>query len=141
MTSTDRTVLHAPSSIPTSAPTPKRWSAAAIAALFEQPLIDLLHHAQQVHRQHSEMVSEVRALGMETCTTLGMLSTAQAHELKHARLDDHNHNLDTSRDFYPRNQLIPIEGTPLEATEPLDPFEVVRTVTVARITMPTSREA
>lgn len=276
MTSTDRTVLHAPTSIPTSAPSPKRWSAAEIAALFERPLMDLLHQAQHVHRQHfdaneiqvsallsiktggcaedcgycsqsshhattvkatklmsvaevveaaqaakgngatrfcmgaawrgpkdrdmprlAEMVSEVRALGMETCITLGMLSASQAQGLKQAGLDYYNHNLDTSRDFYPRivsthsyddrhdtidrvreagirvccggilgmgetraqrvalieqlagldpapesvpiNQLIPIEGTPLEAAEPLDPFEVVRTVAVARITMPTSR--
>ena len=145
----------------------------------------------------AEMVGAVRALGMETCITLGMLSASQAQELKQAGLDYYNHNLDTSRDFYPRivsthsyddrldtidhvreagirvccggilgmgesraqrvalieqlagldpapesvpiNQLIPIEGTPLEAAEPLDPFEIVRTVAVARITMPSSR--
>jgi biotin synthase len=48
----------------------------------------------------SEMVREVRALGMETCATLGMLTPAQATELKQAGLDYYNHNLDTSEEFY-----------------------------------------
>src|SRR5688572_5058074 len=47
-----------------------------------------------------EMVSEVRALGLETCATLGMLTPSQAHELKDAGLDYYNHNLDTSPEFY-----------------------------------------
>jgi len=46
------------------------------------------------------MVREVHALGLETCATLGMLSPAQAHELKDAGLDYYNHNLDTSPEFY-----------------------------------------
>ncbi len=46
------------------------------------------------------MVREVRALGLETCATLGMLSPAQARELKDAGLDYYNHNLDTSEAFY-----------------------------------------
>ena len=46
------------------------------------------------------MVREVRALGLETCATLGMLSPAQARELKDAGLDYYNHNLDTSESFY-----------------------------------------
>src|SRR4051812_44990279 len=46
------------------------------------------------------MVREVRALGMETCATLGMLTPSQAHELKHAGLDYYNHNVDTSPEFY-----------------------------------------
>ena len=45
------------------------------------------------------MVSAVKALGMETCVTLGMLAEGQA-ELKHAGLDYYNHNLDTSPEFY-----------------------------------------
>jgi biotin synthase len=48
----------------------------------------------------AEMIREVRALGMETCATLGMLTPAQAQELKEAGLDYYNHNLDTSEDFY-----------------------------------------
>jgi biotin synthase len=46
------------------------------------------------------MVREVRALGMETCATLGMLSPDQARELKDAGLDYYNHNVDTSPEFY-----------------------------------------
>jgi len=145
----------------------------------------------------ADMVREVRALGMETCITLGMLSDSQARELKQAGLDYYNHNIDTAPDFYPRivsthsyqdrletiehvreaglrvccggilgmgesraqrvalieqlasldpppesvpiNHLIPIKGTPLEAAGPLDPFELVRTIAAARITMPSSR--
>ncbi len=47
-----------------------------------------------------EMVREVRALGLETCATLGMLSAEQARELKASGLDYYNHNLDTSEAFY-----------------------------------------
>jgi biotin synthase len=50
--------------------------------------------------QIKAMVSEVRALGLETCATLGMLSPGQARELKEAGLDYYNHNLDTSEAFY-----------------------------------------
>jgi biotin synthase len=46
------------------------------------------------------MVREVRALGLETCATLGMLSADQAHALKDAGLDYYNHNLDTSAAHY-----------------------------------------
>jgi biotin synthase len=140
------------------------------------------------------MVREVRALGIETCATLGMLRDGQAQQLKAAGLDYYNHNLDTAPEFYgqivstrdyrdrldtldrvrdaelkvccggivgmgesrrqragliaqlanldpypesvPINNLVRVEGTPLFATPPLDPFEFVRTVAVARITMP-----
>ncbi|HKD43080.1 MAG TPA: biotin synthase BioB [Myxococcaceae bacterium] len=47
-----------------------------------------------------EMVREVRALGMEACCTLGMLSDEQARRLKQAGLSAYNHNLDTSAEFY-----------------------------------------
>jgi len=46
------------------------------------------------------MIREVRALGMETCATLGMLSSSQARVLKDAGLDYYNHNLDTAPEFY-----------------------------------------
>jgi len=65
-----------------------------------------------------EMVREVRAMGMEVCTTLGMLTSEQARQLKEAYvfvsvlllipdLEDsgltaYNHNLDTSREYYPK---------------------------------------
>ena len=46
------------------------------------------------------MVREVKALGMETCMTLGMLTSEQAQRLKQAGLDYYNHNLDTSPEYY-----------------------------------------
>ena len=144
-----------------------------------------------------EMVREVKALGMETCATLGMLEEGQAEQLKKAGLDFYNHNIDTAPDFYnnvistreyqdrldtlgrvrqaglkvccggivgmgetreqragllaqlanlnpypesvPVNHLVQVEGTPLHGLEPLDPLEFVRTIAVARITMPQAR--
>ncbi|MFN3072361.1 biotin synthase BioB [Acinetobacter sp. TY2] len=47
-----------------------------------------------------EMVREVKALGLETCMTLGMLNQSQAERLHEAGLDYYNHNLDTSREYY-----------------------------------------
>jgi biotin synthase len=49
-----------------------------------------------------DMVRGVRALGMEACATLGMLSDDQARRLAEAGLTAYNHNLDTSREFYGR---------------------------------------
>jgi biotin synthase len=46
------------------------------------------------------MVREVKALGMQTCVTLGMLKEGQAEKLKEAGLDYYNHNLDTDKEFY-----------------------------------------
>ena len=47
-----------------------------------------------------DMVREVKALGLETCATLGMLKEGQASQLKQAGLDYYNHNLDTAPEFY-----------------------------------------
>ena len=47
-----------------------------------------------------EMVAGVKALGLETCVTLGMLTGPQASRLKDAGLDFYNHNIDTSPEFY-----------------------------------------
>jgi len=142
------------------------------------------------------MVEGVKALGLETCATLGMLTQAQAERLKCAGLDYYNHNLDTSPEYYgkiittrdyherletldhvraarihvccggivgmgeteddragliatlaslpshpesvPINALVRVEGTPLSQAAPLDALDFVRTVAVARITMPKS---
>jgi biotin synthase len=142
------------------------------------------------------MVEGVKALGLETCVTLGMLDGSQAERLKTAGLDYYNHNLDTSPEFYgaiistrtyqdrldtlahvraadinvccggivgmgegredrigmittlarlpehpesvPINMLVRVGGTPLTDTEALEPIEFVRTIAVARITMPAS---
>ena len=52
-------------------------------------------------RNIKDMIGGVRALGMEVCVTLGMIDQAQAKELKEAGLTAYNHNVDTSREFYP----------------------------------------
>ncbi len=143
-----------------------------------------------------KMISEVKAMGLQTCATLGMLKEGQASQLKEAGLDYYNHNLDTAPEFYgdvittrtyqdrldtldsvreadinvccggiigmgetrnqragllaqlanmeqppesvPINLLTQVEGTPLHGTDELDPFEFVRTIAAARITMPKS---
>jgi biotin synthase len=142
------------------------------------------------------MIEGVKALGLETCATLGMLTSDQAQRLKRSGLDYYNHNLDTSPEFYgaiittrtyqdrldtlghvrsagisvccggivgmgegaddragmiatlaslpvhpesvPINMLVQVEGTPLATGRTLDPLEFVRTIAVARITMPKS---
>ncbi|MFA5914122.1 MAG: biotin synthase BioB [Burkholderiales bacterium] len=251
----------------------QKWKVSELEALFDLPFNDLLHSAQQVHRQHhdpnavqlstllsiktggcsedcgycpqsarhhagvanqdllsleevvsaasvakeqgatrfcmgaawrgpkqkdldkvAEMITAVRALGLETCATLGMLKEGQAEQLKQAGLDYYNHNLDTAPEFYgdiittrdyqdrldtlekvrdagihvccggivgmgesrrlraglvaelanldpypesvPINNLVQVEGTPLHGTEELDPLEFVRTIAVARVSMP-----
>jgi biotin synthase len=144
-----------------------------------------------------EMVRAVNSEGLESCVTLGMLNRDQAVALKEAGLTTYNHNLDTSRDYYPKvittrtyddrletlryirdaglgmccggiigmgensgdrisllhtlatlekhpdsvpvNMLVPVEGTPLADTPPIDPLELVRTIAVARILMPACR--
>ena len=64
-----------------------------MGAAYRSPKARELEHIKQ-------MVREVKALGLETCCTLGMLSPAQAGELKDAGLDYYNHNLDTGESFY-----------------------------------------
>lgn len=48
----------------------------------------------------TQMIQEVKNLGMESCVTLGMLTDSQAQALKQAGLDYYNHNVDTSEEFY-----------------------------------------
>jgi biotin synthase len=67
-----------------------------------------------------DMVRAVRALGLETCATLGMLKDGQAEQLKTAGLDYYNHNLDTAPEFY--GEII---GT-REYQDRLDTLERVR---------------
>ena len=142
------------------------------------------------------MIEGVKALGMETCATFGLLDKWQAQRLKDAGLDYYNHNIDTSPEHYakvittrtfqdrldtldvvrdaglhvcsggivglgegrtdrarmlqtlanmpkhpdsvPINLLIPIAGTPLADAPRPDSFDFIRTIAVARITMPKS---
>lgn len=144
----------------------------------------------------TEIIKAVKALGMETCGTFGLLQDGMAEQLKDAGLDYYNHNLDTAPEHYhevigtrrfddrintlgkvrsaglkvccggivgmnetrkeragliaslanldpqpesvPINQLVKVEGTPLMDAEDLDWTEFVRTIAVARITMPQS---
>jgi len=66
------------------------------------------------------MVRAVKALGLETCATLGMLKDGQAEQLKDAGLDYYNHNLDTDADFY--GEIVTTRGQ----DERLDTLEKVR---------------
>jgi len=61
-----------------------------------------LHGRKSGFKRILEMVKEIRGMGMEVCTTLGMLDAEQARQLKEAGLTAYNHNLDTSREFYPK---------------------------------------
>jgi biotin synthase len=70
----------------------------------------------------AEMVSAVKALGLETCATLGMLTGEQANALKCAGLDYYNHNLDTAPEFY--GEIIHTR----EFQDRLDTLEHVRAV-------------
>ena len=66
------------------------------------------------------MIADVKALGLETCATLGMLTEPQAQRLKAAGLDYYNHNLDTSPEYY--GEII----TTRTYQERLDTLESVR---------------
>ncbi|TNY22766.1 biotin synthase, BioB [Rhodotorula diobovata] len=72
-----------------------------------------------------KMVEGVRALDMEVCTTLGMLTPEQAAQLKQAGLTAYNHNLDTSREYYPK--VI----TTRKFDERLDTIEAVRSAGIS----------
>jgi len=71
------------------------------------------------------MVEGVKALGMETCVTLGMLSPDQAGRLKESGLDYYNHNIDTSPEYY--SQII----TTRTYQDRLDTLEHVRNAGIA----------
>jgi biotin synthase len=260
------------------APIRHDWTQAEIEALFALPLLDLVHRAQNVHRQYHDdtiqlasllsiktggcaedcsycpqsahyakktgqakeklfdvdyvlsraeiareagatrfcmgaawrsvkdgeefdsvvdMVRGVTDMGMEACVTLGMLQPHQAKRLAEAGLHSYNHNLDTSPEFYgeivstrtyedrletlrhvreagvslccggiigmgekefdrasllrvlsgmnphpesvPVNALVAVRGTPLEGQPPVDAFDLVRMIAVARMVMPKAR--
>ncbi|MFK7956557.1 MAG: biotin synthase BioB [Lysobacterales bacterium] len=68
----------------------------------------------------AEMISEVKALGLETCLTVGMLESDHAAQLKDAGLDYYNHNIDTSPEYY--DQVI----TTRDFSERLETLDNVR---------------
>jgi biotin synthase len=65
----------------------------------------------------AEMIGAVRALGMETCATLGMLTQPQADALKSAGLDYYNHNIDSAPEFYGEIIHTRVFGDRLETLE------------------------
>ena len=69
-----------------------------------------------------EAVTKIRALDMEVCTTLGMLTPEQAKELREAGLTAYNHNLDTSPEYYEK------VTTTRKYEDRLDTIESVRQV-------------
>lgn len=76
------------------------WHAEALAG--RRP-VRVAGHAQVGARQWErvlDMVGKVRGLGLEVCTTLGMLTPTQAQQLATAGLTAYNHNLDTSPEYY-----------------------------------------
>jgi biotin synthase len=84
---------------------PDRVAAAARAAKANGATRFCMGAAWRGPKQHDlaqviEMVRAVRALGLETCATLGLLKEGQAEQLKAAGLDYYNHNIDTASEFY-----------------------------------------
>jgi biotin synthase len=73
-----------------------------------------------------DMIRGVKAMGMETCVTLGMLNESQAQRLKDAGLDAYNHNLDTSREHY---------GSIIKTRSYDDRLETIQNVRKAGITI------
>lgn len=75
---------------------------------------------EKVMPQLQEMIAGVKAMGMETCMTLGMLNQTQAEQLKAAGLDYYNHNIDTSPSYYDK------VATTRKFQDRLDTLEQVR---------------
>ncbi|THF62350.1 biotin synthase BioB [Pseudothauera nasutitermitis] len=90
-------------------------------------------HSQQ---DRLDTLGEVRKAGINVCSggIVGMGESRRARAALLAQLA----NLSPAPESVPINNLVPIPGTPLGDAEPLDPFEFVRTIAAARITMPTS---
>jgi biotin synthase len=88
----------------------------------------------RTYEDRLDTLRNVRAAGMKVCCggILGMGETRRHRAGLIAQLA----NLDPYPESVPINQLVPIEGTPLAGAPPLDPIEFVRTIAVARITMP-----
>ena len=83
-----------------------------------------------------ETLERVRAAGIKVCCG-GILGMGETRSDRAALLRTLA-TLDPQPESVPINDLVPVPGTPLEGAEPLDPFEFVRTIAVARILMPRS---
>jgi biotin synthase len=84
-----------------------------------------------------DTLDKVRNAGIKVCCG-GIVGMGESRRQR-AGLIAQLANLDPYPDSVPINNLVQVEGTPLHGTEPIDPLEFVRTVAVARITMPTAR--
>ena len=90
----------------------------------------------RTYQERLDTLGFVREAGMSVCTG-GILGMGESRRDR-AGLLQQLCNLPKHPESVPINQLVQVEGTPLHGTEPLDPFEFVRTVAVARILMPQS---
>ncbi|MFY9327002.1 MAG: biotin synthase BioB [Georgfuchsia sp.] len=90
------------------------------------------------HSQQSRVdtLSSVREAGMKICCG-GIIGMGETRRIR-ASLIGQLANMNPPPESVPINNLVPIRGTPLENVAPIDPFEFVRTIAAARITMPSS---
>jgi len=98
--------------------------------------MDLLFHAQQMHREHFN-ANEVQLSTPLSIKTGGSVEIGTGETRAHpAGLIAQLANLEPYPESVPINNRVHVESTPLVGTEALDPFEFVRTIAVARVTMP-----
>jgi len=91
----------------------------------------------RVYQDRLDTLGHVRRAGIKVCCG-GIVGMGESR-LQRAGLIAQLANLDPYPESVPINHLVQVPGTPLHGTEPLDPFEFVRTIAVARITMPDAR--
>ncbi|MFN3296207.1 biotin synthase BioB [Caldimonas sp.] len=89
------------------------------------------------YQDRLDTLERVRAAGMHVCSG-GIVGMGESRE-ERAGLIAQLANMDPYPESVPINHLVQVEGTPLHGLDPLDPLEFVRTIAVARITMPTAR--
>jgi biotin synthase len=99
------------------------------------------HYGEIIHtrtqQDRLDTLARVRAAGLRVCCG-GIVGMGESRRQR-AQLIAQLANLDPYPESVPINNLVQVEGTPLAGTEPLDPFEFVRTIACARITMPRAR--
>ncbi|WP_269507050.1 biotin synthase BioB [Burkholderia sp. IMCC1007] len=88
----------------------------------------------RTYQDRLDTLDRVRDAGINVCCG-GIIGMGESRR-ERAGLISQLANLNPYPESVPINNLVAIEGTPLEGTAPLDPFEFVRTIAVARITMP-----
>ncbi|MDP1656926.1 MAG: biotin synthase BioB [Hylemonella sp.] len=91
----------------------------------------------RVYQDRLDTLARVRGAGVKVCSG-GIVGMGESHRQR-AGLIAELANLDPYPESVPINNLVRVEGTPLADQAPLDPFEFVRTIAVARITMPKAR--